>query len=219
MWHPKTAALLIPGDAVGQAVGPLIRAALAQHGVKIVYDSTFAPASREFSAQLTAIKAVSPDVIVSGYFDDMMSTVMRQAVELGVARKFIGMRGVSEASGLKLGDKIDGLVFPLVARDPSDPEMKDFDESYQKHFGKKPDRTIANGIGIHDAVMMLAAAMTAAGTVTDVTRISAAMRQVKSYKHATLGLSFGADGMAMHVQEVGVLDGKTGKTRFVTWKG
>jgi branched-chain amino acid transport system substrate-binding protein len=219
MWHPKSAAMLIPGDAVGQAVGPIIKAALAAAGVKLVYDSTFAPASREFSSQLTAIKAVQPDLLVSGYFDDMMSTVMRQAVELGVTKKFLGMRGVSEASGLPLKGQIDGLVFPLVARDPSDPEMATFNTSYEKYFSKAPDRVIANGIGLHDAIDILVAAMQLAGTTTDVDKVSAAMRQVTSYKHNYLGLKFDKDGLANHVQEVGVFDGSTGKTTFVSWKG
>jgi branched-chain amino acid transport system substrate-binding protein len=218
-WHPKTAAMLIPGDAVGQAVGPLIKAALARANIKLVYDSTFAPASREFSSQLTAIKAQGPDLLISGYFDDMMSTFMRQAVELGVARKFLGMRGVSEASGLPLKDAIDGLIFPLVARDPSDPAMQGFNANFERIIGRKPDRAMANGIGIHDAVCMLAAAMTMAGTTTDVAKVSAAMRQVKSYKHATLDLSFNEAGLAHHVQQVGVLDGATGKTSFVPWNG
>ena len=158
-------------------------------------------------------------MLISGYFDDMMSTVMRQAVELGAVRKFIGMRGVSEASGLPLKTNIDGLIFPLVARDPTDPEMQGFDASYENHFGKKPDRTIANGIGLHDSIMILAAAMQNAGTTTDVTKISAAMRRVESYRHSTLGLKFNASGLADHVQEVGVLDGATGLTSFVSWKG
>jgi branched-chain amino acid transport system substrate-binding protein len=187
--------------------------------VKLVYDSTFAPASREFSSQLTAIKAVQPDLLVSGYFDDMMSTVMRQAVELGVTKKFLGMRGVSEASGLPLKGQIDGLVFPLVARDPSDPEMATFNTSYEKYFSKAPDRVIANGIGLHDAIDILVAAMQLAGTTTDVDKVSAAMRQVTSYKHNYLGLKFDKDGLANHVQEVGVFDGSTGKTTFVSWKG
>jgi branched-chain amino acid transport system substrate-binding protein len=218
-WKPKTVAMLIPGDAVGQAVGPLIKEALAQNGIKLVYDSTFSPAAREFSSQLTSVKALAPDVLISGYFDDMMSTVMRQAVELGAVRKFIGMRGVSEASGLPLKTSIDGLIFPLVARDPTDPEMQGFDASYEKYFGKKPDRTIANGIGLHDSIMILAVAMQKAGTTTDVTKISAAMRGVESYRHSTLGLKFNASGLADHVQEVGVLDGATGLTSFVSWKG
>ena len=214
-WHPQTAAMLIPGDAVGQAVGPLIAAALMRAGIKLVYSSTFAPASREFSSQLTAIKAVHPDVLISGYFDDMMSTVMRQAVELGVTRKFIGMRGVSEASGLPLKGSIDGLIFPLVARDPSDPSMQEFDADFLKFLGRKPDRTMANGLGVHDAVCMLASAMTLAGTTTDVGRVSAAMRQVKSYPHSTLGLSFNAAGLAHQVQVVGIMDGASGATSFV----
>lgn len=218
-WKSKTAAMLIPGDAVGQAVGPIIRTALAQNGIKLVYDSTFAPAVREFSSQLTAIKALAPDVLISGYFDDMMSTVMRQAVELGAARKFIGMRGVSEASGLPLKGAIDGLIFPLVSRDPTDPEMQGFNASYEKHFGRKPDRTIANGIGLHDAIMILAAAMQKSGSTTDVAKISAAMRSVESYKHSTLGIRFNDAGMADHVQLVGVMDGATGQTEFVPWKG
>ena len=216
-WDPKTAAMLIPGDAVGQVVGPMFREALGRSGIKLVFDSSFTTTSREFSSALTAVKAAQPDILISGYFDDMMSTVMRQAVELGAARKFVGMRGVSEASGEPLKGQFDGLIFPLVARDPSEPSMKDFNASYEKFVGKKADRTVANGIGLHDAIMMLSVAMQKAGSVTDVDKISSAMREVTSYPHSTLGLRFEPSGFANHVQTIGYLNGATGKTEFVPW--
>lgn len=217
-WKPKTAALLLPADAVGQAVGPLIRAKLAKDSVKIVYDNTFATSSRDFSAQLTPIKALKPDLLVSGYFDDIMSTVIRQAVELGAARRFVGMRGVTESAGQPMGNKIDGLIFPIVSRDPSQPELQAYVRSFEKHFGKKPDRQMSNGIGFHDSVWMLAAAMQAAGTTTDVKKITAALKTIKTYPHPTLGLKFQANGIAHHVQEIGILDGTSGKVSFTRYQ-
>jgi branched-chain amino acid transport system substrate-binding protein len=217
-WKPKTAALILPADAVGQAVGPLIRAKLAKDNVKIVYDNTFATSSRDFSAQLTPVKALKPDLLVSGYFDDIMSTMIRQAVELGAAKRFVGMRGVTEAAGAPMQGKIDGLVFPIVSRDPSEPEMQDYVKSFEKHFGKKPDRQMANGIGFHDSVWMLATAMSAAGTTTDVAKINAALKTIKKYPHSTLDLKFQPNGIAHHPQEIGIFDGATGKTTFTRYK-
>ena len=75
-------------------------------------------------------------------------------------------------------------------------------------------KLLANGIGFHDTIWILAAAMQAAGTTTDVAKISAAMRTVKSYKRSTLDLQFNDKGIANHPQQVGVLDGASGKVSF-----
>jgi ABC-type branched-subunit amino acid transport system substrate-binding protein len=161
--------------------------------------------------------AEKPDLLLTGYFDDVVSTVMRQAVELGVTKKFIGMRGVSEKPGVTMGNAIDSYMWPVATRsvvNPEDPEGKAYVASFAKYLGRAPDPSMAPGVGYHDVVWMLAAAMTKAGTTTDLEKIRSALQSGQDYPHATLHLTFDANGQVDYPQTYGTYDGATGELTF-----
>jgi branched-chain amino acid transport system substrate-binding protein len=212
--HPSTAALLIPNDAVGNSFKPLFEKALQANNVKVVYDTLVDPAAKDLSAPLSAAKAAHPDVLVGGaYLDGTFGPILTQAVQLGVTKNFIPMIGVSEAPMKQLGHGVDSYVTTVSTLNlvgPTDDAAKTYVSSYQKYLGSTPDNAAAPGVGYHDAVWMLAAAMSAAGTTTDVAKIAAAMKQVTSYPHANLSMTFDSSGQVSYPQTVSVYQGSTG---------
>jgi branched-chain amino acid transport system substrate-binding protein len=83
------------------------------YGLKIVYDTTYPPATTDFSPIVRAIKATNPDaVFVASYPPDSVGMTLA-AHEIGLEPKILGggMVGLQFAAFLsKLGPKLNGIV-------------------------------------------------------------------------------------------------------------
>jgi ABC-type branched-subunit amino acid transport system substrate-binding protein len=217
---PSTAALLIPNDAVGTVFKPLFEQALQANGVRVVYNTLVDPASKDLTAPLSAAKGTHPDVLVGGaYLDGTYLPIMTQALQLGVTKNFVPMPGVSEAIAKQVGNQVSTFVTNVSTLNlvtPTNPAAKTYADSYQKHLGKAPDANAAPGVGYHDALWMLAAAMEAAGTTSDLAKINSAMKALKSYPHASLNLAFDTTGQATYAQTVSIYQGATSTFTYPT---
>jgi branched-chain amino acid transport system substrate-binding protein len=134
------------------------------NGGTITAEMDYNDNDKDFKAQLTTIRAGSPDaVFVPGYYG-AVALICIQAKQLGLNVPMLGGDGWESEKLTEIGkDSVEGHYFsthyhPDVGTDLS----KKFLENYKKRFnGKVPDALAANG---YDSMMMLADAIKRAGT-------------------------------------------------------
>lgn len=112
-------------------------------GLKIVYDSTYPPATVDFTPIVRAIKATNPDIVfVASYPPDSVGMVLASH-EVGLKPKLFGggMVGLQFAAfQTKLGAKLNGLVnYDFWVPEPTlnFPGIEDFLKKYQAQAEKQ----------------------------------------------------------------------------------
>jgi branched-chain amino acid transport system substrate-binding protein len=140
---PRTVALVgadaeYPHSALAGA-----RENLKQAGFELVYDSTYPPATVDFTPIVRAIKAAKPDIVfVASYPPDSVGIVLA-AHEVGLKPKLFGggMVGLQFAAfQTKLGAKLNGIVnYDFWVPEPTlnFPGIYDFLQKYQAQAEKQ----------------------------------------------------------------------------------
>jgi branched-chain amino acid transport system substrate-binding protein len=153
-------------------------------GGQVVAELDFNGGDKDFKAQLTAIKAAGPDaVFIPAYYTDV-ALICIQAKQIGMAAPLFGGDGWESEDLIKIGkDAVEGTYFSThCAADSPDAKVKKFVEAYGKRFnGKTPDAMAMLG---YDSVMILADAMTRAGT-TDGDKVRAQLAATKDFSGVT----------------------------------
>src|SRR6266478_3509408 len=117
-------------------------------GMQVVYQEAYPKGNTDFSALLTKIKAVNPDVIAAGtYFDDAVA-LTRQMKELNVSPKMYGV-----TVGGDLPEFYDVLkqnaeyIYGATQWEPTlpYPGTQEFFDAYRKDFGHEPSYHSAAG--------------------------------------------------------------------------
>jgi branched-chain amino acid transport system substrate-binding protein len=217
----KTIAILLPGDDLGRQHHAIFLKEFDKIGFKVVYDEFFPIDATDYASQLTAIREKKPDALFIGYLDKHVGTITKQAVQLGLSKIFLAAPGPSGDPGYALQNEPGfGYVWSIVTRtlaDTTDPKLEKFKADYEKFLGRKPDQpNDFYGLHTHDAVMILAAAMQKAGTVTDIPKIANTMIGLKDYSHSVLDMFFDDKHQTVFVQSVGII--KDGKESYVLGK-
>ena len=131
-------------------------------GGEIVAEQSFSEGDSDFRAQLTQLKAKSPEAIyLPGYYTEA-STVARQARELGITAPLMGGDGWDSPKLFEIGGKaIEGSYISnhYSTEDPS-PTIQKFVQDYKTKYGATPDALAALG---YDAAKILADAIKRAG--------------------------------------------------------
>ncbi len=110
-------------------------------GGKVVAFETYTTHDKDFSAQLTKIKAINPQVIfLPTYYNDV-SLVAQQAKRLGLNVPFLGSDAWSSPDLIKLSNgAVEGSYFANhYSAEAETPVTREFVEKYQKLYGKEPD--------------------------------------------------------------------------------
>jgi branched-chain amino acid transport system substrate-binding protein len=117
-------------------------------GMQVVYQEAYPKGNTDFSALLTKIKAVNPDVVAAGtYFDDAVA-LTRQMKELNVSPKMYGV-----TVGGDLPEFYDVLkqnaeyIYGATQWEPTlpYPGNQEFFDAYKKDFGHEPSYHSAAG--------------------------------------------------------------------------
>lgn len=153
-------------------------------GGQIVAELDFNSGDKDFNAQLTAIKAASPDAVcVPGYYTEA-ALICIQARQLGLKVPFFGGDGWESEKLTEIGkDAVEGNYFSthyheVVATEKS----RRFVEAYKKRWkGKAPDALAACG---YDSAIVLADAIKRAGT-TDGPKVRDALAATKDFEAVT----------------------------------
>lgn len=141
--------------------------------IKIVALEHITPGDKDFTAVLTKLKKLNPDVIYMGVYQPEGSLMVRQAKALGIKSKLISEDAVYHPKFLEVGGKAAEGTFLTFAKAPDTPERRDFEKTYMKMWNVK---TIGSyGYYAYDAAMILLEAIKKAGT-TDTNKVVDTLR-------------------------------------------
>ena len=163
--------------------------------------------------RVTAIKALHPDVIAAtGYYTEA-ALICRQARELGLDLPIIGGDGWEAPQLIYLGGQaVEGTYYSThySAESPA-PEVQAFIKKFKARYdGETPDAVAALG---YDAMMMLADAVTRAGTTNGPT-LRDALAATKNFSGVTGQTTIDADRNPS--KPAIIVTVKDGKTQFVS---
>lgn len=211
--NARTAAILVDARndySVGLAAA--FRQGFEKEGGRIVGEMKYAEGDSDFSAQLTAIRALHPDVlVVPGYYTDA-GLVARQAKSLGVGATLLGADGWDSPKLAEIGGPaVEGSYFSnhYSVDDPS-PAVRRFVDAYHKRYGADPDSIAALS---YDAVRLLADAIRRAGS-TEGKRVRDALAETKDFEGVTGRITMDADRNP--IKPAVILKVEGGRFRFVT---
>jgi branched-chain amino acid transport system substrate-binding protein len=133
--------------------------------IKIVADEKVKDGDKDFSGQITNIKAKKPDVILfSGYYTEG-ALIMKEARKQGLKCAMFGGDGLFSPKFIELGGPaVEGSMSALgFSTEQAAPETAKFIEAFKtKHNGELPGLFDAQG---YDAVMLLADSMKRANSL------------------------------------------------------
>jgi branched-chain amino acid transport system substrate-binding protein len=160
-------------------------------GGSIVGDESYSQGDTDFNAQLTALKAKSPQAIfVPGYYGEV-GLIARQAKKQGINVPLLGGDGWDSPKLIEIGGKdLDGsfLSNHYSVDDPS-PAIQKFVSEYKARYNAVPDALA--GLG-YDSAMVLFDAIKRAGT-TEGPKVRDAIAQTKEYPGVTGKITLDAE--------------------------
>jgi branched-chain amino acid transport system substrate-binding protein len=161
----KTAAILLDVNSdYSRGLTQFFTEAFTAAGGSIVDTQSYTQTDRDFSGQLTAVRAKQPDVIyIPGYYTQA-GVIARQARQLGITQPLLGGDGWDAPQLFELGgDALEGafLTNHYSVDDPS-PVIQAFVEKFKATYGGTvPD---AMAVLAYDATKVLADALGRAGS-------------------------------------------------------
>lgn len=209
----KTAAVLydVASEAPnGQAT--LFKETFEKDGGQIVAFETYTTGDRDFSAQLTKIKAANPEVIfIPAYYNDAAG-IARQARLQGITAQFVGSDAWSSPEIIKLGgEEINGSYFcNHYSTEIATPMAQKFVSDYTAKYGAAPDDVAAL---TYDSFGLLVQAATAAGKL-DRTALRDALAEIPKYEGVTGTMQF-QPGSGDPIKSAVILQIKDGKFVWV----
>ncbi|MCG2730854.1 MAG: ABC transporter substrate-binding protein [Acetobacterium sp.] len=186
----KTAALLIgTGNPYSEGVSAAFKTAFTAKGGTIAGSESYGTSDKDFSAQLTKIKEMNPDVVFVPDYVQTVGPILQKAKEMGITAKFIGADGWDGVQ-VEYADAAQGNYFTNhYAADSPSPTVQNFIKAYQTEYNKVPNSFAALG---YDAVYAMVDAIKAAGS-TDSADIIKALNNT-NYAGVTGNLKFDEQG-------------------------
>ena len=204
----KTAGVLYGNDDVFTKAGyDVMQKALADLQVKVLGTQTFAKPDRDYHAQITALSAQKPDVLVVSALADNAAAIVAQARQLGWTGPILGGNGFNGPAFLKnAGAAAEGVMVGTSwnSLGTGAANLK-FMESMKKR-GANPDQFSAQA---YTGVYILAEAIKLAGGKTGREDIEAGLGKIKELDTPLGKFSFNSSRDAQHDPSVQqVKDGK-----------
>jgi branched-chain amino acid transport system substrate-binding protein len=160
-------------------------------GGKLAAEENYSGGDKDFSAQLTAIKAANPDgVFVPGYYTEV-GLIALQARQLGLTVPIFGGDGWESPSLVAIGGAaLEGDYFSThYSPEDTSPSAQDFDKKFQAKYGAMPDAMAALG---YDSAMILADAIKRAGS-TEGSKVRDALAATRNFPGVTGNITMDAN--------------------------
>jgi branched-chain amino acid transport system substrate-binding protein len=157
------AMLLDVGDDGSKGQGEVIEATLEEMGVPLIAIENYTTGDQDFRAQLTKIKALNPDCLLTPNYYGEDALIRVQMQELGMDLPQVGGDGNDAPEFFTIaGDAANGFRMTTHYA-PDDPRqaVQDFRARYEELYGEAPRSTAALS---YDAVMLYKMAVEAAGS-------------------------------------------------------
>ena len=179
-------------------------------GGKVVVFQSYTKDDKDFSSQLTIIKAAHPDVLFLPNYYNEVPLQAQQARRLGLTCPFIGSDSWGSEELLRLGAKdLEGSYFSThYAPDIATPKAQKFIQDYEAKYGKKPDDVAAL---TYDAGQLLCAAIAQAGTL-DRKKVRDALAAIQKFEGVTGQMDF--KNLCDPIKSAVILQIKDGKFRY-----
>jgi branched-chain amino acid transport system substrate-binding protein len=188
------------------------RETVKKMGGEIVAEQSYSEGDIEFKAQLTSIKATTPDAVFApGYYTEC-ALIARQAKELGLSVPLLGGDGWDSPKTVEIGGAaVEGVYFSNHYSEQEDrPEVKKFIDVYKKdNAGVVPDAMAVLG---YDAMMMMTDAIKRAGS-TEGAKIRDALAATKDFAGVSGKITIDAQRNAQ--KSIVVLKIEGGRFKFV----
>jgi branched-chain amino acid transport system substrate-binding protein len=159
----KAAILYDVGSDYGQWLSKYFEDAFAARGGEVAAKEAFRSEELDYRAQLGKIKELAPDVFFIPTSQKEAALAARQARDLGITAVLLGTDNWGSPDLIDLGgNAVDGAYFVNLA-DLDDPDIRSFVGEYREAFGADP--VLPNPIMAQDALIMIAEAVKAAGSI------------------------------------------------------
>jgi len=164
--NAKTAAVMLDFNSpYSRGLTEFFQNSFTKQGGKVLSQQSYTQGDRDYKGQLTAIRALNPDVIyVPGYYGEV-GVIAKQAQQLGMKAPLLGGDGWDATQLWDLGGSAlngDFISNHYSVDDPS-PAIQNFVREYKSRFGIIPDALGALG---YDALKVLVEAIKRAGTTS-----------------------------------------------------
>lgn len=193
----KVAVLYDVASDYPKGLAEFFKSAAEELGLDVVAFETFTTKDKDFSAQLTKIKAAEPDILFTPQYYDEVPLIVKQAHELGLNIPVLGSDSWGSAELMKLcGDDCKGLYFSThYAAAGAKGATKAFIDKYNEKYGYVPDDV---GALTYDAMGIAFQAIKDCGELTgdlakDRKCVRDALAQITSFDGITGGMDF-SDG-------------------------
>jgi branched-chain amino acid transport system substrate-binding protein len=210
----KKAALIVDKSqdyCVGLA--KFFKDAFLKMGGQVAAETYCVTEDKDFSAQLSTIKAANPDVIYAPNYYSPVALFARQARELGVRAPILSGDGAQADELIQIGGKdVEGVTFTghFHVKAATTKLARDFIARFHKKYNAEPNAFHALGA---DAYFVLLDAITRAKS-TKGEEIRAALATTKNFPAISGNLSIGEDGNAVKPMVINVVKG--GKFEYLT---
>ena len=193
-------------DAFTKGGYDAFKKAIADTGLEVVTEQTFAKGDRDFSPQLTQIKSKNPDAIIVSALVEEASGIVGQARQLGIAASvpIIGGNGFNSPALLKnAGEAAEGVMMGASWNASSSlPLNTKFVTAFTARYGNPPDQFAAQA---YAGVYIAYEALKKAGS--DHKAIRDALGQTKDLDTVLGKFSFTSGRDAEHTPVVQVVKG------------
>ena len=132
-------------------------------GAEIVAEEAFTPGEKDFSAIITKLKRLNPDLVYMPTFYADFTAIMNQAERARYKPTVMANSSLFSPKTIELGGKaVEGTMLPVnyFKTDPR-PAAQNFTQDYKALYGAEPNQFAALA---YDAAGLLAAAFKAVGT-------------------------------------------------------
>ena len=209
----KRRAALIIDKAQDYCVGlaDFFEKSFTKLGGQIVAKTYCQTGDKDFTAQISAIKAKNPDVLYMPNYYTEVALSMKQAKDLGLNIPVISGDGAQDKALLDIGKQyVEGLMFTghFEKEAATTPLAKKFIPVYEKKFGKVGTFDVMGA----DAYFVLADAIERAKS-TEGAKIRAALANTKNFKGISGTINIGEDGNA--VKSLVIVQVRGGDFRYV----
>ncbi|MGZ4962099.1 MAG: ABC transporter substrate-binding protein [Limisphaerales bacterium] len=207
----NVAVLTDVASAYSVGLATYFKETFVKNGGMIVMEQKYSGGDKDFKAQLTAIKGVTPDAIfIPGYYTDV-GLIARQARDLGITVPLFGGDGWESAKLVEIGGPaIDGAYFSThFSPEEKSPVIEDFVAKFKKAYNEAPDAMAALG---YDSAMLLADAIKRCGT-TDEPKLRDALAATKDFPGISGNITIDKDRNA--TKPAVILQVKDGKFKFL----
>lgn len=188
-----TAAVLYDvASEYNKGIAEFFRQFFEADGGKVVAFASYTTGDKDFSSQLTAIKAAAPQVLFLPNYYNEVPLQVKQARQQGFTGAIIGSDSWGSQELLTLaGTDLEGAYFSThYAPDIATPTAQQFIKEYETKYGKKPDDVAAL---TYDAGRMLCQAITQAGAL-DRLKVKEALARIQEFDGVTGKMTFKGGG-------------------------